>query len=126
MQPYLVFISGTTPVRTLLLILTISLCTGCTAADALKLFGLGAKEGIELDAQIGDRENSLGDNVKIETENGNVSYAEKKSKFEGQAEEVTYNEVDYGLLSLGFLFGTLFGVLVGLVLPQYKVIFQRK
>jgi len=98
--------------KTLIIILLSGLLTGCTAASLAKLLLPSASKGISVDAQIGDRNNTLGDQSSIgDVEGQNITIDQGNSEFEGRAEKVVINKSDYrltfGALILGILIGWL-------------------
>lgn len=78
-----------------LLISVLLLMGGCAAIAPHLLKMMGSDKGVSVDAQIGDRENSLGDSVRA----GDGSTVNvKKNKFEGEAKDVTINELPWWVL----------------------------
>lgn len=100
---------------------------GCTAVDLFNLLTKPASNGISAEAQIGDRENAIESNdTTIKAEDSTVSVDNRESSFQGEAKDVDVNNADHIGYMLLFAMGSLFGIAVGLLLPQYKLIFERK
>lgn len=83
------------------------------AKQALSALTGAASKGVSVDAQIGDRNNTLGDEASIgDIEGETVSVDQGNSSFKGQAKEVVINESDYrmvfGALFIGIIMGWLF------------------
>lgn len=118
--------SGTTVKKISAIILIISL-SSCTPLDAAKLLLPSASDGISVDAQIGDRENAIESNdTTIRAEDSTVSVDNRESSFQGKADNVKVDNADHIGLIIGFVMGALFGIAVGLLLPQYKLFLKRK
>jgi len=106
-------------VRVVLLCL---LLAGCTYADAFKFLTGAASDGLSVDAQIGDRQNSgaLGDSSsigEIEVDDGDLNLDQSKASFQGNADSVTINDTS----AMPLIIALACGVFMGLFLPQIKL-----